>query len=365
MRNFSLIILLCALFALTYRQKEHIEYERVLKFGSELAPLIPQHIKQIDFLPLEFSEAARFYNIDKLVFKNDLIYIGDFHSRKIVVYDMSGRVAFVLDKLGRGFGEYLELKSFAVDSNNIYTIDNFTGMANIYDCRTGEFRTSKKLPVVAWDIETLGNGDFILAFIPVAPGKLYKSQPNYRIFITDNDFVIKRCLFKFDEDYSEPIGQPVFFTQSGDSIVFSSFQFDGFTVFDRNDAEQFYHVAIDFDHKIPEKHRRDKDIISNSRYSYLISTPVLCKDYVSIDICVGDYLENYVYDAGTGTFIGNPETDRKNYLIPPLCSFNGKFVSLLPGHMYAELIEKGFPRPASDIDRRLREGDSALLFYTL
>ena len=212
---------LCALAACVSGREERIVCDRVLTFGEEPSPSIPDRIRRVDFLPLEFSEAAAFRRADKLLFRNGLIYVGDFGSRKIVAYDMAGRVSFVIHRHGRGPGEYLEMKSFTADDRNVYVVDNASRRVLLYDCRTGVFRESKPLPVVAWDIEALHNGDFILAFSPLTGGTLSESQPNYRLFVTDSDFAVKRRLFAFDSGYSEPLGRPTYFSVSGDSLAVS------------------------------------------------------------------------------------------------------------------------------------------------
>ena len=96
---------LCALAACVSGREERIVCDRVLTFGEEPSPSIPDRIRRVDFLPLEFSEAAAVRRADKLLFRNGLIYVGDFGSRKIVAYDMAGRVSFVIHRHGRGPGE--------------------------------------------------------------------------------------------------------------------------------------------------------------------------------------------------------------------------------------------------------------------
>lgn len=83
-------------------REERIVCDRVLTFGEEPSPSIPDRIRRVDFLPLEFSEAAAFRRADKLLFRNGLIYVGDFGSRKIVAYDMAGRVSFVIHRARPG-----------------------------------------------------------------------------------------------------------------------------------------------------------------------------------------------------------------------------------------------------------------------
>ena len=358
-----LVLSLCALAACSSRPDEQVACDRTLTFGEEPSPSIPDRIRQVDFLPLEFSEAARFRNADKLRFRNGLIYLGDFGSRKLIAYDSLGRVSFVIDRHGRGPGEYLEMKSFTVDDRNVYIVDNATRRVLLYDCQTGAFRESRPLPVVAWDIEALYNGDFVLAFSPLNGGALSAAQPNYRLFVTDSVFAVKRGMFGFDSGYNEPIGRPAYFSICGDSLVYSSFWFDGFTVLDRRDAVGFRHVAIDFARGIPAKYRQDPDAVLNGPYRYLVAVPVLCGDYVAVDVCCGEYLDTCLYDPETDCFVGN--SAKGVYLFPPLASDKGRLVSLLAGSSYANLVAEGFPPASAAVERPLDENSMLLGLSTL
>ena len=43
--------------------------------------------------------------------------------------------------------------------------------------------------------------------------------------------------------------------------------------------------------------------------------------------------------------------------------FEGRFVALLPGSSYANLVEEGFPRAPDAVERNLNEDGNLLLFY--
>lgn len=65
---------------------------------------------------------------------------------------MNGKLCFVLDRQGRGPGEYLEVKSFTVDADNLYVLDNIGKKLLAYDPLTGEYKASREMPIVAWDV---------------------------------------------------------------------------------------------------------------------------------------------------------------------------------------------------------------------
>ncbi|MBS6237806.1 MAG: 6-bladed beta-propeller [Bacteroides sp.] len=122
-----------------------LEVDRTLIFDSHnIDTLLCESIKKVDFLVLDINQNSDVSEVNKMIIKNDLIFIGDFHAGKIVVYDIRGKFKFVIDKKGRGPQEYLELRSFTVDDQNIYTLDNYRHRMNIYDCYTGEFKGVKK-----------------------------------------------------------------------------------------------------------------------------------------------------------------------------------------------------------------------------
>lgn len=120
--------------------------------ASQVDTLLSETIEKIDFIALEATDNSDVFGVSKMVIKNDLIFMGDYHSGRIVVYDMNGKVKYVLNAKGAGPQEYLELKSFAVDERNIYTLDNSRHTVNSYDCLTGKFKQSQKLPFIAWEI---------------------------------------------------------------------------------------------------------------------------------------------------------------------------------------------------------------------
>ena len=74
---------------------------------------------------MEDKDEALLAYVNKMVCREDKIYLGDFSNHKIVVYDTIGRFQYVIDRQGRGSGEYLQIKSFAVDDSCLYVLDTF------------------------------------------------------------------------------------------------------------------------------------------------------------------------------------------------------------------------------------------------
>jgi hypothetical protein len=330
---------------------------------SQIEPDIPKFVNKVTFLPLDSGNGILIGSVDKVAFCNDLIYIADYSTRKIVVYDMNGKFRFVLDRQGRGPGEYLEIKSFTVDSNNLYVLDNFGKKLFVYDSMNGEYKTNKRMPIVAWDVEALSNGDLIFAFV-TAGGKLSKKQPLYRLFVTDNDLNIKSQLLDYrNEKDIDVLGYDNYFSAYGDKIIFCSYGIDAYYVLDRNNGEIVMTVEIDFENKASSRDKKDLSLVSN--YTHLSSVPIVCGEYLLCDITTKDEGGNYyISGTGTGGFISNPNNGGRNCLLDPVGSYADSFVSVLwDREMYDYIVSTGFQKAEEEVERSLDGGSLVLLFY--
>lgn len=330
---------------------------------SQIRPDIPEYVKEVTFLPLEAGDNTLLGSVDKVAFYNDLIYIADYSSRKILAYDMNGKLCFVLDRQGRGPGEYLEVKSFTVDSDNLYVLDNIGKKLLAYDPLTGEYKASREMPIVAWDVEVLSNGDLIFAFV-TAGGKLSKEQPPYRLFVTDNDLNIKIQMLGYGEkEGSDAFGHGRFFSTYRDKILFCSYGNDAYYVLDRGNGEIIETVGIDFENKASRKDKNDVSLINS--FTHLGSVPIVCGDYLFCDITTKDAGGGYcLYGSNTNGFVSNPENGGRNCMLEPVCSYADSFVSVLEDRdMYDFIVSTGFQKAGEDAENALDSGSLVLLFY--
>lgn len=368
MRYYNLIILLgiiCIFNACINEKVQIINADYSLDFDeNQVDTTLYRTIDEINFLALEATENSDIYEVDKMVIKNELIFIGDFHAKKIVAYDMYGKVKYVLDKKGLGPQEYLELKTFTVDDQNLYTLDNYRHVINVYDCHTGMYRETRKIPFVAWDMEVLGTDQFIFTFIPLEGGVLRKEQLPYKVWVTDKNMQIKNKYFKYEEDEYEFIGKTTYFTTMQDGIVFSSMGSDDFTLFFTGDSLK--NIAINFANRIPDKFRREKNKILENGYNYISQTPIVCKKYIAFEFGVKDNTLSYIYDENAKRFFTNTDIDSYNYLFQPIATYQNQLVSYVDNYsIYEELIETGFVRADTVIENYLKEEGAILIFYSM
>ena len=372
MKTAALLLTVFCLLSCQGRQAEkETDFTEVWTFeAGDSHRLIAECVDSVSYLPLRLAGDALIRNIDKMVFKNGLMYIGDFRTRKIVACDREGNCLFTLNRYGAGEGEYQEIKSFTVTEKYIYVLDNYRHKAYLYDAKTGQYAGRKDLPVTAWDIGSLSADRFLLAFVPMHRGELAQRQERHLIFVTDGDFNILQSIYPYDETYAEPLGLTCYFTADEDYVYFTSFRFDGVTVFPKTRPEDHYRIGIGFEYGLSADERSDSKKMRESRANYLSATPFFCGDFVSLDIAEGEYSFTCLYNRKDSTFYHNPSDESMsafNALMPPTGSHENRLISVIPGDeaMYRDLVNAGFKKASPAIEEQIRNGDFILLLYTM
>lgn len=346
------------------KKEPELDFAQTLHFSEDKCHFIAEEVDSVSYLPLQSTAKSVLSSIDKMYFRNGLIYIADKRNRKIVAFKTDGTVAFVIDRFGHGEGEYQDFGCFTVDEDYIYVIDNTRRAVLLYESRTGAYKDRKPLTVTAWDVEATANREFLLAFVPMKGGRLKEEQQPYHIFIADKDFRIRKGLLEYDETYSAPLGQPTFFTTDENHIYFSSLWFDGVTVFDIDNPEKYTHIAIEFENKLTAEERADHDRFILSTANYLVATPVFVQGYIAFLITGPEYSEPYLYDCRKNVFCRNNPDDCHNAFLGAIASHDGMFVSSISDYdSYAELVECGFRKAGQAIEEALKEGDTVLILY--
>lgn len=361
-KNYLLIIL--TILVQGCASEQDIKFDSIWVYNADaVQPKAPDFVESVSYLSLESNKESMFKGIDKILFENQFIYIADYRLKKIIAYNQDGTVRFVLDRFGRGPGEYLDIKSFAVNGSELYILDNFNRKIFIYDSLTGNFKNSVNINFIAWDMAAFENGDFIFAFSPMKGGELNQQQIAGRVFITDNNFNVKKSFFDYEPGDYDIIGQLRYFSTYGEMLVYSSIYFDGYAVFDRYNSDIREIVRIEFDNPIPSRFGKDDSILDDG-YDYMSSVPIMCKDYSIIEVSSGEYVDNLLYDSKSREFAKNPDFGRK-YLYCPISSIGDFFVSYIDMAVYDELVAIGFDKAEDDVEAHLSAGNPVLLFYKM
>lgn len=333
---------------------------KVIPFGDgQTFEAIQKHVSEVSYLPLETNDSSRFSSAGKVLFRDGMIYVGDYTLGKICVFDSTGGCRMVLDSVSGPDTMW----SFTVDDTWIDVMDLMRLKLNRYDKESGELAESLDLPVFAFDIEALGNGDFLFCCMPMG-GRPPIQQSAHRIFITDPDLNIKEEMIEYSVFTQDLIHPRPLLTVSDDRISMFSFQEDGYYVFDRKDGHLLEKVQIAFSNPIPEQLKGDGVSLSGG-YSFIVSSPYLLGDWTSFMAKVGEGGGLYEYDFANGTLFSISTQEKGTYLYNIVGTLDGAFVGLIShwSANYDLLVENGFQKADSASEAAIRRDDPVLIFY--
>ncbi|MBQ6253097.1 MAG: 6-bladed beta-propeller [Bacteroidales bacterium] len=367
-QRYSSILLFLFLAVACHNGRKADEDTKVIDFGDGTkSEAIQNHISKVTYLPLETNDSSMFATVGKMLFRDGMIYVGDFISGKICVFDSQGKSVLVLNSRGRGSGEYVTINSFTVDDTCIDVMDLTQLKLLKYDKRSGRFVESLDLTVFAYDIEALGNGDFIFCYAPL-PGVrvLPIQQSEHRIFITDSKLNVKDRMVEYNSEKYDLFRGLRLFSTSDDRLSLLSFQDNGYYVFDKEDGRLLEKVHIAFSNPIPEVSKYDVSAL-NGGYSYIVSSPFFCGDYASFMTKVGDGGGDYEYDFSRAKLLFNSPQVKGTFFFNIAGSHNGAFVGLITNWSatYDRLLENGFQKADPASEAAIRNDDPVLIFYTL
>lgn len=360
-----MLLAVCMNVCCTSPKKNRSNIDYIITFTENSKTYIPTYVDSVCYLKLETTEQAFLSHINKVVFKKNKIFIGDFHSHKIVVYNEDGSFSYAIDKKGRADDEYLELKNFTMDDSMIYIIDNYRNKLMMYDVQTGSYLGNKTMPFIAWDVERVNHGQFVFCYSPLKGGKLLKKQAPYRLFFTDNNLNIIKQMFPFSKKEFDPIAKDPFFSLTQNEVVYNWCASDSFILINKDNIDSLKIINIDFGNKkIPETCRHNWDLINNG-YNYIYRTPIINGRYIALEISVNDYLECYLYDIHTNKLATNPTDELLNLMFFPNSIDNkDRFVYIIENEeTYKEIVSNGFSKASEDIEKHLEDGIAILFYY--
>ena len=361
-----LIIPLLVMSCYNSRNKSIASEEIVFGDGTK-SEAIQSRISDISYLSLETNDSTMFSVANKVLFRDGVIYLGDYTNGRICVFDSKGKCNYVINSQGRGPGEYIMIQSFTVDDLFIDVMDLMQKKLFRYDKKSGHFSESLDLTVYAHDIEALGNGDFIFNYAPLEGAGKPAGQSLHRVFITDSKLKIKNRMIEYSEGKHDLIGGLHYFSTSDDRISLFSYQDDSYYVFDRQDGRLLEKVHIAFSNPIPEGFKSDMSSLS-SGYSFIISSPFFCKNYVSFMAKVGEGGGLYEYDFVNDTLFSNSEHETGCFLFNIVGTYEGVLVGLFNNSstFYDAIVEnKGFKKADPASEAAILKDDPVLLFYAL
>lgn len=343
----------------TTESTETISLEKSTRFTSDT---LVEAVEYIGLKPFGDNDIA---GIDKIIRNDSLYIIGDLRHGTIYGYNaLDGTPVFVIDQIGQGPGEYAELSCFCCDSDHIYVIDNMRRQMLTYDAKSGEFIESRKMPLIPDDVESLVDGGFIFATVPLGSQRKL-SQSNHRLHISDQNLNITGNLFEYNEDESDPIGQRYYLSKSNRGIVFGSLMFDGYTVIDDKNPSDYRLIKVNFKHGLQGK--RDIDTQEISNYEMLMTPPFVGGKNAIISFTNSNGRNEYgLWNSDLNEILPMPKESIRKAIMPIIGVDGDSFISYYNSYEnYKAAVDHGFMKAPDDVEEILKSEGTALVIYRM
>ena len=327
----------------------------------EIESSISSRISDVSYVILEQDSLHILARVNKLVIEDNGIYIGDYRTRKIFAYDTLGTLKGVLDRYGRGPGEYLEIREFAVDANHIYVLDNYLNKLLVYSREDMTFLYDLKVPFQFWDFEILSDGGFLFAYAPMQGAA--SADSGYRLIVTDSALNVRNRMLEYETGTYDALGFRNNLTSYGGRILYSSYEKDGYCLLDRKDGALLESVEIEFDKGIPKGCRSDLETVLEGKYTYLYEAPVMCQDLLLFQFAVDGSGRDYLLDSDIGEFMVNSIEDIRR-MFGVVSSYDDYFIAYWgDSQVYESVTSRGFPEAAGDAEKAILNDCPYLVFY--
>jgi hypothetical protein len=260
------------------QKKSKIEAE-IIDYNSFTEEAMDERIidtASIQYVLLRFPIGdQKIRNIDRIKIRNKKIYVSDFRSGTLLVFDMQGNPISPIGRRGRGPGEYLNMADFDIDAQeNIHIIDGNADKLLIYDSDY-EYVRETKLPFEIDIIKCLPESKYLLELSSWNTGRTADNQ----IVICDMELNILSVEKKYERDLVDDnvwlsafhfitVGNEVFFNRPIDDYV---------KVFSSEGAYQRQYYYDFGSLSVPHDYRKNVEPIVNelTKYQFLLNFNVV------------------------------------------------------------------------------------------
>lgn len=162
---------------------------------DDLGKTIPlsEFISEFKYVPLKTTNKGLIGFIDKLIVKNNRIYILDqLQAKSIFTFDWNGNLLNVINKKGKGPGEYTSLKDFSVmDDGSVLAYDS-GGRKLIKYNNEGNFVSEKKITFNFTYFSSNIDGGLIFSTNYSSQNYHLPQVHCHNLLISDSNLVIKK-----------------------------------------------------------------------------------------------------------------------------------------------------------------------------
>jgi hypothetical protein len=281
-------------------------------------------------------------------------------SNSLLVFDETGAFVRKIGNRGLGPEEYVRLKDFEVDSENIYLYDWQTARMLKYDLQ-GNFIEQHKTPFRSRGFKILENGKYLFAT------EQESSESKYQVIRMDSDFNVETSFLSFPDKYAEFIagGQVNNIIHAVDGVLsYTRFCNDTIYTFS-GEGELTGKILFDFGSKtVPEKYRNDYDLFmteGGGLFNYFQDTPFkLNQLWIGFAVHQQKYA-TFVYNTVSNKYYFYDWADEG--IIDILFANSKYLVGYVDIGRYNRLKKK--PKIDDSAMAVLEEGGHGLLFYHL
>lgn len=324
---------------------------------------VSDSVSHIDYVILQDTSDNMIGKIDKVIMDDERIYVGDYKSRRISVYQTNGRYVGCIKKHGRGPGEYAEIRDFTLDGKYIYVLDNFTDKVIVYNKHDMSFNNVLKLPFNAWDFEVLDNGGFVFAYAPQLGHFNIDSNLRYKLIITDSELNIRQRYFNYKNKDADALAFKNYLTSYGDYIVYSTFAESGYYILSKNDGSVIKNVNIDLSYQLPLSERSNIKAIEENKYSYQYDVPIMCNNYMAFKFSTGGIAYDYFLNTCSNAFLLNSPKASCN-IFGIVGSYKDLYIAYWGNsQIYDIVVDNGFPKAEENVERQIMADSSYLVLY--
>ncbi|MDR2146367.1 MAG: 6-bladed beta-propeller [Tannerella sp.] len=334
----------------------------ILKLENKNIDLLSNFVDSISFLPLKEEDDFLFATINKLIIKENYIYLLDvWVTNSLLVFDNSGNFVRKIGNRGGGPEDYVRLWDFDVDSTGVQIYDRATKQILKYDVH-GNFLQKKETPFRADGFKLLTSQKYLFS--------LAKEDNLYQVILTDSNFQVKSSFFPYTKNYLDNKMTDNVFQEVQDTIFYNKLINDSIYSFSK-DGELIGGVLFDFGSNIPPIDiRNDYAKMTGERkrrhFMYFYDTPFRVNNHWVGKMFNGQNKATFLYNTDTDEYYIYDLVDMKiNYtdIYMPLFSNKKYIVGWLNLDIYNSFNKK--PVLDSAMINLLEEGGHLLCFYYL
>ena len=327
-------------------------------------------VRQVEYIKLEDNENSMFTSIDKMIIKDDRIYILDITgSHKLLVFDKSGAFLHKVGSQGGGPGEYSRsMLNFCVGehTDEVILFDYAKKTMLFYDS-DGNFIKSEKTNFSFNDFMKIKDNNYLVSL------DIFEESNNYNKVVVTRDLKENnKSYFKFDKDYKNDKLNVRSFQSNNDLISYMTPVSDTLYVFN-NDGGIINGYYFDFkDRKLSKDLKNSYEEVVKSRrmgihYTYIYETPIIIKNYIVASMFMGGQKCISVFNTNNSELtheILNPETFDINNIYFPLCTIGDSIlVSYIDSNIYGGIEDK--LSISTELDNHLKLGGAILCLYSI